>query len=253
MSQSVVTIIIEGSDLFRTGIVEVLSKTRFRVMAAYANLNDFMIIPEYREMDSLLLVGVDGDPGRFLLLLKSVRVQCRNMRVILLSDHFEPNQIMDAIELGVEGYLLRNTVSSEVLVKAMEIVMLGETVLPRRFLHLLCSQGNTARCGTTETCVGTVKMLQPPLGWISGIDLDDAHLTEKERSILRHLTQGASNKLIARELDIGEATVKVHVKAILRKIRVRNRTQAAMWAVNNTTVDRSSANVVLTPNSHVAN
>jgi two-component system nitrate/nitrite response regulator NarL len=46
-----------------------------------------------------------------------------------------------------------------------------------------------------------------------------------------HLTKGASNKHIARELNIAEATVKVHVKSLLRKIRVSNRTQAAMWAI----------------------
>ena len=56
-------------------------------------------------------------------------------------------------------------------------------------------------------------------------------LSSKEESILNWLTRGASNKMIARELDIAEATVKVHVKAILRKTRVQNRTQAAMWAV----------------------
>jgi two-component system nitrate/nitrite response regulator NarL len=55
-------------------------------------------------------------------------------------------------------------------------------------------------------------------------------LSTREAQILRHLTQGASNKLIARELGLAEATIKVHLKAILRKAKVANRTQAAMWA-----------------------
>jgi two-component system nitrate/nitrite response regulator NarL len=55
-------------------------------------------------------------------------------------------------------------------------------------------------------------------------------LSDREAQILRCLTQGASNKLIARELGVAEATVKVHIKAILRKVKAVNRTQAAMWA-----------------------
>jgi two-component system nitrate/nitrite response regulator NarL len=55
-------------------------------------------------------------------------------------------------------------------------------------------------------------------------------LSPREAQILRHLMQGASNKLIARELGLAEATIKVHLKAILRKAKVANRTQAAMWA-----------------------
>jgi two-component system nitrate/nitrite response regulator NarL len=59
------------------------------------------------------------------------------------------------------------------------------------------------------------------------------HLSPRETSILRCLARGASNKLIARDIQITEATVKVHVKAILRKIGVANRTQAAIWATTN--------------------
>jgi len=58
-------------------------------------------------------------------------------------------------------------------------------------------------------------------------------LSEREEQILRDLVKGLSNKLIARKLDIAEATVKVHMKSILRKIRMANRTQAAIWAVEN--------------------
>jgi two-component system nitrate/nitrite response regulator NarL len=49
------------------------------------------------------------------------------------------------------------------------------------------------------------------------------------------LTRGASNKRIARDLNIAEATVKAHIKSVLRKLRVNNRTQAALWAINHTT------------------
>ena len=62
---------------------------------------------------------------------------------------------------------------------------------------------------------------------------DSPLLSEQQKRILRYLVEGESNKMIARKIDIAEATVKVHIKAILRKIRVQNRTQAAVWAMNN--------------------
>ncbi|MFX5817298.1 LuxR C-terminal-related transcriptional regulator, partial [Acinetobacter baumannii] len=57
-------------------------------------------------------------------------------------------------------------------------------------------------------------------------------LSPREISILQCLIEGDSNKCIARKINIAEATVKVHIKAILRKIRVQNRTQAAIWGLN---------------------
>src|SRR5262249_30127884 len=68
---------------------------------------------------------------------------------------------------------------------------------------------------------------------LSQIDHNVPPLSAQEMVILRGLVRGDSNKAIARRMLIAEATVKVHVKAILSKIKVRNRTQAAIWAMNN--------------------
>ena len=71
------------------------------------------------------------------------------------------------------------------------------------------------------------------------------HLSPREKAILSCLIDGNSNKSIARKIDIAEATVKVHVKAILRKIRVQNRTQAAIWGMNNGSLVHSANGHVL--------
>ena len=71
------------------------------------------------------------------------------------------------------------------------------------------------------------------LGGLAGIDRRARQPVlgrRRELVILRTLTEGASNKIIARKLVITESTVKVHMKAILRKLRLQNRTQAAIWA-----------------------
>ena len=67
-------------------------------------------------------------------------------------------------------------------------------------------------------------------------------LSARQIAILRCLVEGASNKIIARKLKIADATVKVHVKAILRKIRVQNRTQAAIWGMHNGLENSASRN-----------
>jgi two-component system nitrate/nitrite response regulator NarL len=73
------------------------------------------------------------------------------------------------------------------------------------------------------------KSLDNPQGNSSYI----GEFTSREKQVLRHLIKGASNKEIARDLGIGESTVRVHVKSLFRKMHVSNRTQAAVWALNN--------------------
>jgi two-component system nitrate/nitrite response regulator NarL len=69
--------------------------------------------------------------------------------------------------------------------------------------------------------------------------------SDREAQILRLLTTGASNKLIARELGLAEATIKVHIKAILRKAKAANRTQAAIWATQHLGPTENTANLEL--------
>src|SRR3546814_10958017 len=68
--------------------------------------------------------------------------------------------------------------------------------------------------------------------------VDAACLSDRELEILRWLIMGCPNKVISKRMDISEATVKVHVKAVLRKLRVKNRTQAAIWAANHRSEER---------------
>jgi two-component system nitrate/nitrite response regulator NarL len=74
------------------------------------------------------------------------------------------------------------------------------------------------------------------------------NLTRREMLILQMLTKGASNKVIARNLVITESTVKVHMKGILRKLRLQNRTQAAIWARNQVALEEPGCTQV--PNGH---
>ena len=90
----------------------------------------------------------------------------------------------------------------------MNLIMLGEKVFPTSMATLLLTKNKTHANGNTP-------------------------LSSRETEVIRCLEQGRSNKSIARHLDITEATVKVHLKTILRKLGLKNRTQAAIWAMKN--------------------
>jgi len=81
------------------------------------------------------------------------------------------------------------------------------------------------------------------------LDRGDLQLTGRQQAILRCICRGYSNKTIARTLDIAESTVKIHVKVILRKIGLKNRTQAAIWAIQNGLCPASEASAPLSKTS----
>jgi two-component system nitrate/nitrite response regulator NarL len=119
----------------------------------------------------------------------------------------------------VDGFCERAS-APEILIKSLELVMLGETVVPSAIMHLLLS--GMIQC--PEQPFQNNAVAEPKIS-----NLRECNLSVREAEILGCLMHGSSNKIIARTLDITEATIKVHVKAILRKIGVANRTQAAMW------------------------
>ena len=80
----------------------------------------------------------------------------------------------------------------------------------------------------------------------------ELQLTDRQQAILRCLCRGDSNKLIARNFDIAESTVKIHVKSILRKIHVKNRTQAAIWAIQNGLYSATNASAIIAKKIYTA-
>jgi two-component system nitrate/nitrite response regulator NarL len=124
--------------------------------------------------------------------------------------------------------------SCDAFIKSIELVMMGETVFPPAFLSFaLDAEG--VHLDKAEPRDHSNPMIEAPEDAIA------RQLSPRERSILRCLIEGDCNKCIARKIDIAEATVKVHIKAILRKIRVQNRTQAAIWGMNNGSLARSAS------------
>jgi two-component system, NarL family, nitrate/nitrite response regulator NarL len=222
---NVTTILIHPNGLFSEGLRRILSGTSFEPKQVVRTSD--CVSPHLcnSEHELLFIVGGRDAPNA----VKEVQATARKFqlaRIVVVGDRIETKGVMSALEAGARGYLSDN-MTSEVLVKALELVMLDETVLPAQFAkdltRQLAQQQDVPACTSsrphapeTET-----KVQQTPA------------LSTREAAILKRLMQGSSNKAIAYKMAITEATVKVHVKSILRKIRARNRTQAAMWAVTN--------------------
>jgi two-component system, NarL family, nitrate/nitrite response regulator NarL len=182
----------------------------------------------------LALVDLNKDSRAVLSELSFLKVQCKYLRIVILSDRFDLEELLTALASGVDCYLLKNEITPDALLKSLDLVLLGETIVPQGFTQLLRSQVRLQRevispSNYLETHLEYPRAQSSAEAPRSG---DTVRLSNKERVILLHLAQGASNKHIARELKISEATVKTHVKALLHKISVRNRTQAAVWATN---------------------
>jgi two-component system nitrate/nitrite response regulator NarL len=155
-------------------------------------------------------------------------------RIAVVADRYRLEELVSAFRTGANGYFVE-VMTSDVFIKSIELVMMGETVLPMAFLPFVLRPEDDALDHAGPRDVNNEVLLATA---------DDAiapQLSPRENSILRCLVDGDSNKSIARKIEIAEATVKVHVKAILRKIRVHNRTQAAIWGMNSGWLARTTS------------
>lgn len=248
--REVPTIIIDRSALFRAGLEHILSGTRFRVIGGHATLADIPAKILHRP-SALLLVGLDRDTPETLSELASLRASADDLRAVMMGSYFDAEEFFSVVEAGADGYLLKDQITPDALLSYLELVFFGGMVIPREFIDLFRSEASQLadRYAAPGFDIEAEQQRWPAAenradnradnGADNGADnradnrvAGQAGLSNREQAILEHLMRGASNKHIARELAIAEATVKVYVRSVLRKIRVRNRTQAAMWAIN---------------------
>jgi two-component system nitrate/nitrite response regulator NarL len=182
----------------------------------------------------LALVGLDKGARAVLTEVSFLKAQHEDLRVVIFSDEFDPEEFLTAIASGGDCYLLKNEINPDALLKSLDLVFLGETIVPQAFTQIIRSQVRLEQDALSPDNYTGTRLEYPRTQFpLEALQADGfTRLSNREQLILFHMTQGASNKHIARELKITEATVKTHVKALLQKICVRNRTQAAVWAIN---------------------
>ena len=245
------TVLAGSNVLLREGLARVLTAAEFRVVASRACVDDHVVNLLTNENSILLIIDVGDDFGAAIGQIEYFKRQCPAGRVVVLAHQHQFSEMVSAFRAGANAYFVE-VATCEAFIKSLELVMLGETVLPPAMLtSIFRLDGHDD--GHRVCCDDQQRIEDNPLEQYrledddSDASYDDGtaiqnlpqvngncapRLSARHKSILSCLIEGNSNKIIARKMNITEATVKVHVKAILRRIHVHNRTQAAIWAMN---------------------
>ncbi|WJR77312.1 LuxR C-terminal-related transcriptional regulator [Bradyrhizobium sp. NP1] len=231
---SFATVVIGKNSLRREGLAGILRSAHFRILASVSCADDLLTSKVQPEQTLFLIIHNGDDFDAAIEQIELFKERHSGSRIALVADHYRLTELVSAFRAGATGYFV-DLMSCDAFIKSLELVMMGETVFPPAFLaRVLDSESEAAaesgpRGDNSEVILGAEEETIAP------------QLSPREKSILHCLIEGDSNKCIARKIDIAEATVKVHVKAILRKIRVQNRTQAAIWGMNNRFLARLSS------------
>ena len=212
-------------SLFREAIEQLIESPSFTIVGTDMDFIEVLQEASTGTRPNLVIsiLGPDQDAAARLEGLKELHGQLGNTKTMILMPSEQQVAPRAVVQSGVDA-ILTTKASGAVLRHVIELVFLGQRMLPPEVVYLAEEEPEPRR--------DTITALPLPAPMLfEGRRLPV--LSIREREILRGLVSGWPNKVIARELAITEATVKVHMKALLRKIQMTNRTQAAIWAVNN--------------------
>jgi DNA-binding NarL/FixJ family response regulator len=231
--QSFATILVGKSILVREGLARILHSPNFRIVASVSCADDLLPIQSQLERPLFLIAHTGDDFEAAIEQIETIRSRDPAGRIAIVADRYRLAELVSALRAGANGYFV-DVMTCDVFVKSIELVMMGETIYPPAFLSFVLDPDTS---NLDETAPRDERQRAPAVATEDAFAATEntiaPQLSPREKSILRCLVEGDSNKCIARKIDIAEATVKVHVKAILRKIRVQNRTQAAVWGMKN--------------------
>lgn len=235
--------------LFRDGLHEVVRKTPASVLADGKAATEVLERIGGQGAPDLAIFDLDLGPqlNGELAQLRMFRDRFPACRIIVLTDTPAADHAVLALRSGAHALLSRD-IPSEVLQNALHCVMVGQLLIPPEVASLLIRRDLAeelrslefadAPAGVpddAEVAAATAFLSDAPVATAQTVvpAAPVAMLSGRENQILQCLIEGFSNKAIARRLDLAEATVKVHLKSLLRKLQAKNRTQAAVWALNN--------------------
>jgi two-component system nitrate/nitrite response regulator NarL len=234
MRDIVHTYIISSTDLICSGICATLQESRFRVAGSGKRFFELKI-PTKQLLSTIFIISVNENTVGLEEDVRQIRELAPKCHIVLLLSSGAIGDPMSLVQLGASG-CLADSISADAFLKSLDVVVTGGVVLPSQVLReffVPAKQVSSTEINDTFTAEKAVLEVAPSVEGVPHYVSEAPNLSDRETVILGMLVKGESNKLIARGLNIAEATVKVHVKAILRKIRARNRTQAAIWALQN--------------------
>jgi DNA-binding NarL/FixJ family response regulator len=211
MNRPINIMIADDHSMVREGIKQLLELDGDITVIAEANNGKQCLELLDEKRTDVLLLDINMPNMNGLQVLQYMRDKKMKVKVLILTIHNEVEYLMRAVEIGVNGYVLKDSESS-VLKKAIFSVNKGETFIQPELAPLL-----------------KVRMDEKN----NSLESEDESLTRREIEVLKLIAEGLFNKEIAYTLDISEKTVKNHVSNIFKKINVSDRTQAAVYAIKN--------------------
>jgi two-component system, NarL family, nitrate/nitrite response regulator NarL len=203
-------LLIDDHALFRMGLQGLLERRNIQVIAATGDGREGLRLARELGPDVILLdmrmPELDG-----LEVLQRLRESGCECPIAMLTTSNEERDLVECLRNGAQGYLLKD-MDPDALVNALHDIVAGKTVVAPDLTGVLA-----------KVVQGAVPLSQEHSPF--------SELTPREREILCLLAEGQSNKVIARNLGISDGTVKLHVKAILRKLNIHSRVEAAVMAV----------------------
>ena len=205
-------LIVDDHALFRSGLQGLLERRGITVVGSAADGQEGLKLAYAHEPDVVLLDLRMPDLSG-LGVLRQLLDEGLELPVVMLTTSADEGDLAESLRNGARGYLLKDMEPDELIVALQEIVG-GKIVVAPALTSVLA---DLVRYGERRERKDEFAPF--------------SSLTPREHEILCHLSEGQSNKVIARNLNISDGTVKLHVKAILRKLGVHSRVEAAVMAV----------------------
>jgi two-component system nitrate/nitrite response regulator NarL len=231
VNKSTLTIIVSPKVLLREGIVSLLQNSRYKVVGVAAGPAELPATCCPKGQQAIAIVGVgrqNGDLDDAAESIRLLRTLMPDGKVVLVVETNGSIDLQRVLALAPDACIF-NPGLGDTLIKVLELAFTDQRV----FVF------DKSIAATTKSDDELTDSSLPLDSFRLGINAR-ATLSSRERDVLFYLAQGKSNKLIARLCNITAATVKVHLKAILRKTNTQNRTQAAIWAIEHGFWDQSS-------------
>lgn len=208
--QTIITI--DDHPLFRKGLADLIEMDdQLRLIGEAASGEQGLELVLQCEPD-LILLDINMKTLSGLETLRAIKAQDIDSRVIMLTVSDNEEDVLEAIRAGADGYLLKDMEPEDTLA-SIRAAAEGRLVVSERLTGLL-AEALRADARAPES-------------------VNSAGLTGREHEILDLIAQGLSNKHIAKQLFISPATVKVHVKNLLKKLQLNSRVEAAVWYLKN--------------------
>lgn len=203
-------LLVDDHPMLRKGVAQLLSIEENLDVVAEASSGEEAISLAIKTPVDLILLDLNMKGLSGIDTLSALKRADISSKVVIFSVSDNEADVLQALKFNADGYLLKDSEPEE-LIEKINQALTGEFVISEPLTQIL------------------VRSLRPQQPKVSPID----SLTQRERQNLQLIANGKSNKFIANKLGITEATVKVHVKNILKKLKLKSRVEAAVWALEN--------------------